>query len=195
MTINKQYTKIKYQISYDTKLLFVGINPSPGTYRRGIPFSNNKTFWYLLNQAGIIHEDKLDLQNDKELKKIYIQKFVKVYHLGIIALIDRPTKSVTQLKKSEAIPGSLRILATIKKYKPTVVCFIGKATFKLFKQISDCEYGWQASIDSSKIFVMHYPLHGLASERIKELKIVAKKSSLIKYSPKIAGKRFKKAFF
>lgn len=180
MTYTKRYTKIKYQISHDTKLLLIGTNPSPGTYRRGIPFSNNKSLWYLLNDAGLLHEDKRVLQDDQELKKIFLEKFTKIYHLGLIGLVYRPTKSVAQVKKSEAIPGTLRILAAIQRYHPTVVCFVGKGTYKLFKQISDCTYGWQEPINGSKVFVMHSPLHGRAVVRINELKEVGKKAGLLK---------------
>ena len=38
------------------KSMFVGINPHPGSYRRGVPFSNNKMFWYLLNRSGLLKE-------------------------------------------------------------------------------------------------------------------------------------------
>jgi double-stranded uracil-DNA glycosylase len=30
------------------EILFVGINPHPGSFNRRVPFSNNKLFWYLL---------------------------------------------------------------------------------------------------------------------------------------------------
>jgi TDG/mug DNA glycosylase family protein len=35
---------IAYKTSKNAKILFVGINPHPGSYRRGVPFSNNKMF-------------------------------------------------------------------------------------------------------------------------------------------------------
>ena len=49
---------IAYKTSKNAKILFVGINPHPGSYRRGVPFSNNKMFWYLLNRAGLLDEVK-----------------------------------------------------------------------------------------------------------------------------------------
>ena len=56
------------------EILFVGINPHPGSYRRGVPFSNNKMFWYLLNRAGLLQEAESDLKNDESLKRIYDKK-------------------------------------------------------------------------------------------------------------------------
>jgi TDG/mug DNA glycosylase family protein len=184
MINHKHYPNIKYQISHDSKLLFVGTNPSPGTYRREVPFSNNKSFWYLLHAAGLLPVSRHELQDDKLLKKIFIQKLTSVYHLGLINLVYRPTKTISEVKRAEAVPGNLRIISAIKYYRPSVVCFVGKGTYQLFTQTSHCEYGWQAPIDASKIFVMHSPIHGLASIRIEELKEVAKAAKLLKKTKK-----------
>jgi TDG/mug DNA glycosylase family protein len=174
-----EYTKVQYKITHHTKLLLIGANPSPGTYRRGIPFSNNKTLWYLLHDAGLIDEDRTILKDDAQLKEIYKKKFVQVYQLGLLNIASRPTKAFTEIKQAEAIPGALRIVAAIKKYQPLVVCFIGKRTFQLFAQTSSCEYGWQPNIGTSRIYVMHTPLHGLAQVRIHELKKVGKAAGLL----------------
>lgn len=174
----KKYTAIKYQASHDSKLLFIGTNPSPGTYQRKVPFSNNKSFWYLLHDAGLLPENHDFLKNDILLKELFYKKFTKLYHLGLINLVFRPTKSVAEIKRKEAIPGSKRIIAAIKKYKPKVVCFIGKGTYQLFSQQYQCHYGWQSSIGLSKVYVMHSPLHGLAQVRISELKEVSKAAGL-----------------
>ncbi len=176
---NKEYKKIHYQVSHDTHILFVGTNPSPGSYQHGVPFSSNKSFWYLLNDAGLLSEDKKDLQNDVMLKKIFSNSFTKKYHLGLINLVYRPTKSVVDIKRNEAIPGSAYVVSLINQYHPKVVTFVGKGTYQLFSQTTHCKYGWQPTIGSSKIFVMHSPLHGLARVRINELKKIAKAAKLL----------------
>jgi TDG/mug DNA glycosylase family protein len=53
---------ITYKTSNGARILFLGINPHPGSYRRGVPFSNNKMFWYLLNRAGLLQEAEEDLK-------------------------------------------------------------------------------------------------------------------------------------
>lgn len=179
MKTNTQYTNIKYQISHDSKILFVGTNPSPGSYNRAVPFSSNKSFWYLLHEVGLLPENRNELQDDKTLKKIFIEKFTKIYHLGLINLIYWPTKTVSEIKQKEAIPGGLKVISVIKHYCPPVVCFIGKGTYQLFTQDSDCKYGWQTNIDSSKVFVMHSPIHGYAKIRVNELKKVGKAAGLL----------------
>jgi len=64
-----------------SKLLFVGINPHFGSFDRGVPFSNNKLFWYLLSEAGIIEEKRDELRDDETLKRMYQEKFNAVYGL------------------------------------------------------------------------------------------------------------------
>jgi len=176
---SERYTKIHYRVTYNTKLLLIGANPSPGTYRRRIPFSNNKTLWYLLHDAGLIDEDRTILRDDKQLKQLYEKKFTQVYQLGLMNIASRPTKAFNEIKKEEAIPNAMRIVQAIKKYRPLVVCFIGKRTYQLFAQKSSCKYGWHPSIDSTKVYVMHTPLHGLARVRVNELKEVGKAAGLL----------------
>ena len=161
---------IHFQISHDTKILFVGINPHHGSYRRGVPFSNNKMFWYLLSDAGLIDESREELKDDTKLKEVYLTKFTKLYHYGLINMIDRPSRNTADLKQGEELFGRARLLDTIDEYKPQIVCFVGKITYQKFIGLRSCNHGWQPDIKSSKIYVMHTPLRGLAAIRIEELK-------------------------
>jgi double-stranded uracil-DNA glycosylase len=122
-------TMVAYKTSKDARVLFVGINPHPGSYRRGVPFSNNKMFWYLLNRAGLLRETEKDLRNDQLFKRIYENKFLPEYGLNFVNLVDRPTADVTMLKKGEEEAGIRRALKIIRSCKPRVVCFIGKIAF------------------------------------------------------------------
>jgi TDG/mug DNA glycosylase family protein len=98
---------IHYQYK-NSDLLFVGINPHHGSFDRGIPFSNNKLFWYLLSRANLIDETIEDLRDDATLRQIYRNKFNKVYKLGLINIIDRPTRDITLLKKGEEKEGKIK---------------------------------------------------------------------------------------
>lgn len=160
---------IKY-IYAQSKILFIGINPHPGSYARGIPFSNNKTFWYLLSDAGLLGETRDELRNDADLKLVYKRKFNTSYGLGLVNLIERPTIDITALKKDEEIPGRKRITRIIQKEAPSVVCFIGKITYQKYLGSKEEDFGWQDDIFKSRVFVMHSPLRGEASVRVKELK-------------------------
>lgn len=133
-------------------------------------------FWYLLNRAGILEEEESDLRNDARLKHLYEQKLVARYRLNLINLIDRPTRDVTQLRRGDEKRGVQRALRIIRKYKPRVVCFIGKVTFNTFRGSTRCDYGWQENLFHSRVYVAHFPLRGLASIRVREFREVKRMS-------------------
>lgn len=156
------------------RILFIGINPHPGSYRRGVPFSNNKMFWYLLQRAGLIDEPRELLKQDDFLKKFYSTTFNKKYHFGLVNMVDRPSRTITELKRGEADFGRKRLMRIIHTYKPRIVCFVGKAPYRAFINAQACDYGWQQQIDASQLYVMHTPLHGPAHIRIEELQELQK---------------------
>jgi double-stranded uracil-DNA glycosylase len=169
---------IAYKISKHAKILFVGINPHPGSYRRGVPFSNNKMFWYLLNRAGLLQEAESDLKDDRLLKGIYEKKFLPEYKLNFVNLVDRPTINVTELKKGEEGAGVKRVLRIIRTHRPKVVCFIGKIAFNTFYGSRKCDWGWQPEIGDARVYLMHFPIRGPASVRVRQLRQV-KRASLL----------------
>lgn len=160
---------IRYQ-TQNAEVLFVGINPHPGSFRRGVPFSNNKLFWYLLGRAGLIREKFGDLRDDLKLGKIYKSRFNKVYKLGFINLIDRPTRDITLLRKGEEGKGKRKVETIIKTRRPKVVCFVGKVAYEKYSGSKDFDFGWQKDIYDSRAYVMHFPLRGKAAIRVRELK-------------------------
>jgi double-stranded uracil-DNA glycosylase len=151
----------------------VGINPHFGSFNRGVPFSNNKMFWYLLSDAGIIEEAREELRDDESLRRIYKEKFNLIYGLGFVNIINRPTRDITALKKGEELPGRMRISRIIKTENPPVVCFIGKVAYEKYIGSKYFSFGWQEPINKSRIFVMHFPLRGKAIVRTRELREVA----------------------
>lgn len=166
------------------KILFAGINPHPGSDARGVPFSNNKLFWYLLSRAGLIAETEQELRQDALLQEMYHTRFNQVYGLGFLNLIDRPTKDITLLVRGEEQAGRERMEKVIKKEKPNVVCFVGKVVYEKWSGIKKFDFGWQEDIFASKAFVMHFPLRGAASVRIEELEHIARTAGIKLYTPK-----------
>jgi len=179
---------IEYKISKNAKVLFVGINPHPGSYRRGVPFSNNKMFWYLLNRAGLLDEAEKDLKNDESLKQLYDDRFVSKYALNFVNLVDRPTVDVTELEKGEEQAGIERAVEIIRAHKPKVVCFIGKVALNKFRGGVACDYGWQKNIGNARVYLMHFPIRGPAAIRVRELREVRRASG--HFSPARKGKVF-----
>jgi double-stranded uracil-DNA glycosylase len=169
---------IAYKTSKNARILFVGINPHPGSYRRGVPFSNNKMFWYLLNRSGLIEEADSDLKDDQSLKRIYERKFLPKYGLNFLNLVNRATVDVTQLKSAEKQAGAKQALKIIQTDKPKVICFIGKIAFNTFYGSRKCEWGWHAGINGSSVYLMHFPIRGPAGIRIRELREVKEASEI-----------------
>ena len=167
---------IAYKTSKNARILFVGINPHPGSYRRGVPFSNNKMFWYLLNRSGLIEEADNDLKDDQSLKRIYERKFLPKYGLNFLNLVDRATVDVTQLKSGEKQAGAKKALKIIHTCKPKIICFIGKIAFNTFYGSRKCEWGWHTGINGSRVYLMHFPIRGPAGIRIRELREVKEAS-------------------
>jgi len=162
---------IRYRYK-NARILFVGINPHFGSFDRGVPFSNNKMFWYLLSDAGIIKEERNELRDDDNLRRIYKEKFNVIYGLGFVNIINRPTRDITELKKDEELPGRRRVSHIIKTEKPPVVCFIGRVAYEKYIGSKEFSFGWQEPINKSSIFVMHFPLRGEAIVRTRELQDV-----------------------
>ncbi len=170
-------------ISYRYKkaqLLFVGINPHFGSFDRGVPFSNNKLFWYLLSEAGILKEKREQLRDDAQLKKIYRANFTAERGLGFVNLIDRPTRDITTLEKNEEAVGQKRLTRIIGTEQPKVICFIGKVAYEKYFGNKNFNFGWQKPIQNSKVFVMHFPLRGEAIVRVREFKKVLRAAKLEK---------------
>jgi len=92
-----------------------------------------------------------------------------MYGLGIVNIIDRPTRNITEIGKHEHLPGRKKISRIIKAEMPKVVCFIGKVAYEKYTGSKDFSFGWQEDICASKAFVMHFPLRGEAVIRIREL--------------------------
>lgn len=164
---------VEYKVSQNARILFVGINPHPGSDRRGVPFSNNKMFWYLLNRAGLLQEALNDLKDDIKLKQIYDEKFMQCYELNFLNLIDRPTVDVTELKKGEEAEGVRRLLEVIRTMRPKVICFIGKIAYNTYNGGRKCEWGWQSDIEGTKTYLMHFPIRGPAEVRVQELREIS----------------------
>lgn len=162
---------IRYRYK-NAKILFVGINPHPGSFRRGVPFSNNKMFWYLLSDAGLLNETRDELRDDAQLRRLYTDAFNPLYRLGFVNIIDRPTRDITELRKGEELSGRVKISRIIRTVSPKVVCFIGKVAYEKYSGLKQFAFGWNDTIASSNAFVMHFPLRGEAVVRIRELREV-----------------------
>jgi double-stranded uracil-DNA glycosylase len=129
-------------------------------------------------QGWIAEGKREDLRDDSYLQKMYKERFNAVYRLGFINVIDRPTTDISELRRGEELHGRRRLSRVIKNENPKVVCFVGKVAYKKYSGLKNCGFGSTSDILRSKAFVMHFPLHGKAAIRIRELRAIAKVAGL-----------------
>jgi len=166
---------IKYVVPKRPIILFVGINPHYGSYKNGVPFSNNKNFWYLLDKAGLINEDIQVLKDVRSLKRFYLGKFGAAYRYGFVNLVDRPTRSAAELVRGEERKNIKKIRNLIRSRRPRLVCFIGKVTYQKFTGTKSISTGpLKSKVEGCNAFVASFPIRGANSIRIKEFKLVKK---------------------
>lgn len=172
MAKTARYKRIRYMIPEGARILFVGINPHPGSYGRGVPFSNNKSFWYLLCDSGLIEKRREELSNDEALRRFYYEEFSQKSGLGFVNLVDRPTVDVAKLKKGEERKGVVRLLRMIKRRRPGLICFIGKITYAKFSGEKSVDYGFKEPIMGISAYVCRFPIRGPTEDRITELRML-----------------------
>ena len=109
---------IRYRYK-NARILFVGINPHPGSFNRSVPFSNNKMFWYLLSEAGLLKETRDELRNDESFEA-HVQRDIQSrcisWGLSILS-IDQLAIS-PKLEDGEEISGRRKIFRIIKAETP-----------------------------------------------------------------------------
>lgn len=59
-----------------------------------------------------------------------------------------------------------------------MVCIVGKIAYEKYSCTKSFNFGWQADILVSKVFIMHYPQGGPALIRVNEPRLVAKTAEI-----------------
>ncbi|MBS4173051.1 G/U mismatch-specific DNA glycosylase [Bacillus sp. FJAT-49736] len=115
-------------------ILFVGFNPSIRSSQTGHHFANpNNRFWKLLFEAGITPR-KLTPEEDYTLLDL---------GCGLTNIVARPTKSAEEITKEEYQEGKEILISKIKKYKPRIVCFVGKGVYQEYSGKRKISWGCQ----------------------------------------------------
>jgi TDG/mug DNA glycosylase family protein len=114
-------------------LVFVGINPGIHSATRGHHYAGpGNHFWPLLYEAGFVPEP-LTCDDDGRLPD---------YGIGLTNLVQRPSRGLHELSRAEMEAGAARLRDKLRRYRPRVVCFNGKAIFEVFAG-HRCELGLQ----------------------------------------------------
>ncbi|KAK4687323.1 hypothetical protein P7C73_g2795, partial [Tremellales sp. Uapishka_1] len=83
-------------------------------------------YWRALHGSGITAR-LLRTEEDHLLSELY--------HCGLTVLVDRPTAEQAELSTMEMRLNTSRLLDKVLKYRPRVVCFVGKKIWDVFESV------------------------------------------------------------
>ena len=126
-------------------LVFVGINPGIASATRGHHYAGpGNHFWPLLYEAGLVPE-RLTCDDDARLPG---------YGIGLTNLVERASRGIADLSRAEMRAGAERLREKLRRYRPRVVCFNGKAIAEAFLE-RRCALGLQPERwESIPVYVM-----------------------------------------
>jgi len=135
-------------IQPNMKVLFVGTNPGEKSARIGHYFAGaSNMFWKLLFESKLTRER---LTTELDYKVID-------YGYGLTDVVKRPTRSTTELRKSDAQGAKKRLNSVIEENNPKVVAFIGKAGYRYYldEGLVSLSYGVQREeIEKARVYLL-----------------------------------------
>jgi double-stranded uracil-DNA glycosylase len=112
---------LRDRVKPPVRVLFVGINPGVRSEAIGHHFAGySNRFWRLLFDAGLIPE-RLRAEDDARLPD---------WGYGITNLIARCTPGIDSLRTDEYAGGLVSLRRKVRRWKPTVVAFVGVTLFR-----------------------------------------------------------------
>jgi TDG/mug DNA glycosylase family protein len=126
-------------------VVIVGINPGlASAAARHHYASPTNHFWPLLHEGGLVPEP-LTFQDDHRCP---------AFGIGLTNLVDRPSRGIDDLSKDEMAAGARRLGEKLRRARPRVVCFNGKAIAEVFLE-RRCALGLQPERwEGSAVYVM-----------------------------------------
>src|SRR6476620_6732309 len=115
-------------------VLFAGINPGLYTAAIGRHFGRpGNRFWPALHGGGFTPRLYSPFESD----------FLLDLKLGITNVVDRATARADELTDDELRAGGRRLQAKVKRWRPTVVAFVGIHPYRIVSGIKDAGVGLQ----------------------------------------------------
>jgi mismatch-specific thymine-DNA glycosylase len=104
-------------------VVFVGINPGLASAAARHHYAGRTNhFWPLLHEAGFVPEP-LAYADDARVPE---------FGIGLTNLVDRPSRGIDDLSKEEMAAGAERVREKLRRCRPRIVCFNGKAIAEAF---------------------------------------------------------------
>ncbi|XP_018301512.1 G/T mismatch-specific thymine DNA glycosylase [Mycetomoellerius zeteki] len=122
----QKYTLQDY-LEMNLDLVFVGINPSLMAAHRGRYYAGpGNHFYKLLHESGLTPR-LVSFEEDYKLLQ---------YSIGLTNIVERPTRSAADLKRTELKEGSKVVEEKLKLFKPRIAVFNGKCIYEVFAHIT-----------------------------------------------------------
>jgi TDG/mug DNA glycosylase family protein len=130
-------------------VLFVGINPGLYTAAIGCHFGRpGNRFWPALYGGGFT----------PRLFSPFEQSLLLELNLGITNIVARATVRADELTNEELVAGGQQLRAKVKRWRPTVVAFLGLQPYRVISGVKDAHVGLQeASFGSSHAWLLPNP--------------------------------------
>jgi len=149
------------RIKEDLKVLFVGFNPSIRSSETGRHFANpNNRFWKILQEAGLTPR-KFQAAEDELLLDL---------GFGITNIVSRPTKAADEITNQEYKEGKEILKQKIARFKPSIICYVGKGVYQQFSGNKTVPWGVQKeSVVPGTIDFVAPSSSGLVRMRVDEI--------------------------
>ena len=117
-------------------VLFAGINPGLYTAAIGCHFGRpGNRFWPALYRGGFT----------PRLFSPFEQSLLLDLKFGITNVVERATARADELTADELRAGGRRLEVKVKRWRPTVVAFVGIGPYRIISGIKDAHVGLQKS--------------------------------------------------
>lgn len=116
------------------KVIFVGFNPSLRSAEVGHHYANpNNRFWSILHKAGLTPRQYHPEEDYLLLQMGY----------GFTNIVQRPTRTAAEITREEYRRGAQELKSKIQRYRPRIVCFVGKGVYQEYSGQRQVNWGLQ----------------------------------------------------
>jgi TDG/mug DNA glycosylase family protein len=143
------------------KILFVGYNPSIRSAETGYHYANpSNRFWKILHRSGLTQRLYRPEENHELLDKGY----------GFTNIVARPSKTAAEISREEYAEGREILKRKLQRYRPRVVCYVGKGVYEQFSGRRNIQWGKQPeSVVAGIIDFVAPSSSGLVRMRMEEV--------------------------
>lgn len=115
-------------------VIFCGLNPPPSVGEGGYAFATaSNRFWRVLHLSGF---------TPRRLEPAE-ERLMLDFRCGLTVAVRRPTKSASEVSRREFVDARPDLEATILRYRPRAIAFLGKAAIAAMSGTRNVAWGRQ----------------------------------------------------